>query len=345
MRSIQKPVSLQHPFWPPRKLRGRVMIHDVEFQSLRGNPLGDPFKRQAVLYVPPGYKEGSKKYPAVIALQGFLGTSLTALNTDPFSFNLIQQADSLIEKGLSPFILAIPDGFTRYGGSQYLDSSATGKYETMIVHDFASWLSGNYRVFPEFALLGKSSGGYGALMLGMKHPETFCALASHSGDLYFEWCYKPELPKAAQVLNQYGGIIKFLNAFWKKEKKSPDDITCLNMIAMSSCYSPNPARPHGFDLPFDPVTAELQPQVWKKWINHDPVHLVDKYKNNLKKVKALYLDCGNQDEYFLHFGARIFTRKLKKLGIGFHYEEFPGGHRNIGYRYSVSLPYLIKAMT
>jgi enterochelin esterase family protein len=54
-------------------------------------------------------------------------------------------------------------------------------------------------------VLGKSSGGYGAMVLGMRHPDVFQALACHSGDMYFEYCYQADFPKAVDILRKHGG--------------------------------------------------------------------------------------------------------------------------------------------
>jgi len=314
-------------------LRGTVKIQEIEFPSLQGNPLRDPDIRPTVVYLPPNYR---KEIPCVIALAGFTGTSLGFLNHDPFSPNLIEQADALIRKGLPPFMIAIPDGFTRYGGSQYVNSSATGRYEDMVIKDFVPWVRKNYRV-SSFAILGKSSGGYGALHLGMKHPEIFSGIACHSGDLYFEWVYKHDFPEAAQHLENYKSVQDFVKSIWKKKKRSSKDIVTLNIVAMAACYSSG-------ELPFDLKTGRMRDDIWKKWLRFDPINLIEKYSQNLKRLKAFYLDCGTQDEFFLHFGARIFSNVLKQKNIPYHYEEFPDGHRNIGYRYSASLPYLMRRL-
>lgn len=189
--------------WPRAKIRGNIEIREAYFPSLQGNPLRDPATRTVVVYLPPGYGSGRKSYPFIVALAGFLGTSLSFLNHDFFIPNLMEQADALITRGLPPFVLAVPDACTRYGGSQYLNSSATGRYEDFLIRDFIPWVEQTYRVLPRRGVMGKSSGGYGALRLCMRHPGLFRAAACHSGDLYFEWCYKPEFPKAAQALSRH----------------------------------------------------------------------------------------------------------------------------------------------
>ena len=110
---------------------------------------------------------------------------------------------------------------------------------------------------------------------------------------------------------------------------------------MASCYSPNTKRKeYNFDLPFDIYTGELIPGIWKKWLNYDPVRLVSRYKNNLKKLRLIFIDCGTKDEFNLQAGARIFADKVRKSGIKCIHQEFNDGHMNIQYRYDVSFKYI-----
>ena len=54
-------------------------------------------------------------------------------------------------------------------------------------------------------VFGKSSGGYGALYLAMKHPEYWGAVASLAGDVGFDLVYRPEFPVVCSTLDKYGG--------------------------------------------------------------------------------------------------------------------------------------------
>ncbi len=117
-------------------------------------------------------------------------------------------------------------------------------------------------------------------------------------------------------------------------EKSKDDFPALNIIGMSACYSPNGTD---FDLPFDLETGEIRYDVWQKWLEHDPVRLVEKYAENLKSLKLLYIDAGTRDEFALDLGARILCKKLKDLDVPYIHEEFDDGHMQISYRYNRSL--------
>lgn len=113
---------------------------------------------------------------------------------------------------------------------------------------------------------------------------------------------------------------------------------------MASCYSPNPAAPAGFDLPFDEYDAEMQEEVWQRWQRWDPVHLVERHTAALKSLKLLYLDVGVADEFNLQFGARIFCKHLRSQGIAHRYEEFDDSHLNIPYRYDHSFAAISEAI-
>lgn len=327
---------------------GTVIIETIASQVLRGNPLGDPFVRRVPIYLPPDYDASDQRYPVVFVLSGFAGRGLMFLNDAPWEETLPQRMDRLIAQGIiRPMILVMPDCFTRIGGSQYINSSAVGRYEDHIVQELVPYVDQNYRTMAERnarAVIGKSSGGYGAIILAMHHPETFGIMASHSGDLYFELCYKPDFPAALRGLKKYGGLEHFWNTFQTIRPRDKDFNATLNTMAMAACYSPNPAAPLGFDLPFDPETGELREEVWHRWLEWDPVYLVDKYLDALKSLRLIYLDAGLRDEFNLQYGARIFAKRLQARDIPLVHEEFDDGHFNTQYRYDHSLQAVSKAI-
>jgi len=76
-------------------------------------------------------------------------------------------------------VLVLIDCFTRFGGN-HINSSATGRYEDYIINEIVPFVDKNYNI-SEHAVWGESSGGHGAIVLGMRHPEIFHAVADHSG--------------------------------------------------------------------------------------------------------------------------------------------------------------------
>jgi enterochelin esterase family protein len=329
--------------------KGRVVHETLDSKILKSNPLGDPSNRELLVYLPPSYDNDSTDYPVCFCLSGYTGTGLSFFNFQAWVPRMDERMDQLIEQGCPEMILVFPDCFTRYGGSQYLDSSATGAYRSYLVREMVPFVDQNYRSRADRksrAVMGKSSGGYGAISIAMDHPELFSAVASHSGDMYFEYAYLPEFPSAQRRLENLGGLENYLQKFDEMPKTGREDHALLNAIAMSACYSPNPkSKPHGFDLPFDSFTGELNPQVWKKWKAKDPVEIVRESGVGLKDFRLVYLDCGRRDEFFLHLGARIFSRELARQAIHHIYEEFDEGHFNTQHRYSVSLRRIAEAIS
>jgi enterochelin esterase family protein len=179
----------------------------------------------------------------------------------------------------------------------------------------------------------------------MTHPDVFGAVACHSGDMLFDYCYRPDLPKFCTIVQNAGGLEAWLTAFEAKKQKSHDDHVAINILAMSAAYSPDPAvRPFGIDLPCDLETGAFRDDVWARWLGHDPLRMLERYEDALRSMRVVYLDCGIRDEWNLHLGARLFVRALRERGIAHEHQEYDDGHMNVSYRYDVSLPMLASAL-
>jgi len=309
-------------------------------RALEGNALGDPHVRRVPVYLPPGYDASNQRYPTAYVLAGYTGNGPMQLNETCWDENIQQRMDRLVACGrVPPMLLVLPDCMTRYGGSQYINSSATGNYADYLA-ELVAFVDASFRTQPEAArraVLGKSSGGYGATVLGMRRPDLFGLVADHSGDKYFELCYKPDFPKFLRACARFKDPGKVLKAPAEVRPRPGDFYDFMNIAAMAACYGPNPQAPLGFDFPVDLFTGELNAAVWQRWLEHDPVCLVEQHANALRGLKLYFLDCGTRDEFNLHYGCRIYTNRLKALNIPHRYEEFDDGHRSISYRYDVSL--------
>jgi enterochelin esterase family protein len=320
---------------------GATLVHEtLESEILRHNALGDPFHRPLVTYLPPGY-DGKQELPVVYCLTGFTGTGRALLNTSPWVEGLHERLERLLAAGeIRPLIAVMPDCFTALGGSQYLNSVATGRYEDYLLQEIVPHVDERFATVAApagRAVMGKSSGGYGAFMLAMRHPDVFGLTACHSGDMYFEYCYKADFPKLANGLWKHGDVRAFLEQFARQPKKRHEDVAILNVLAMAACYSPDPDGPLGIGLPIDEQTGVVRDEVWSRWLANDPVHIVERYADNLRKLRLIFIDCGSRDEFHLHIGAREMSRRLRKLGIDHIHEEFDDTHMSISYRYDVSL--------
>ncbi|UYN89249.1 MAG: hypothetical protein KIT08_09130 [Anaerolineales bacterium] len=317
----------------------QVIIENFHSIALEHNPLGDPVARRVPVYLPAGYDE-SQHYPAIYLLAAFGSRGLKFLNDDLWEENIQQRLDRLIASGaMQPTIVVMPDASTRYGGSQYLNSDALGQYEDSIL-ELVSFID---RMYPTLAapgaraLVGHSSGGYGALRLAMRQPATFGLAAAHSADLNFELAYRPDFGDLLRYYEKAGpeGLQNLLaEPALALQRGAPH--TALNLLAMAAAYSPNPHAPLGFDLPSDLHTGAWLPEVWQRWLAHDPLHMLATHADALRSLRLLYIDCGRYDEYNLLYGARLFTEQLRQQDIAFQYEEYEGGHRHMKHRYDTS---------
>src|SRR5581483_8058331 len=182
----------QSPLARLLRLEGDLRIEFVESQALKDNPLGDPSERPVVAYLPPGYDpQGSRRYPVLYCLHGYTGDAAALMSARPWETNVVQWMDKLVtERRMAPALLVLVDGFTRLGGSQYVNSIHNGDYATYVIRDVIGHVDRAYRTVAREggrAVLGKSSGGFGSLYLSMHYPGTFAAFASHSGDSYFQY--------------------------------------------------------------------------------------------------------------------------------------------------------------
>lgn len=320
-----------------------IRVDLVASPALRGNPLGDAARRPLRIYLPPGYDaDASRRYPTAWLLGAIFVGGEHLLAPKPFGESLRARLDRLIaEQAIPPMIVVLPDGRSRYGTGQYLDSPAVGRYQGFVL-DTVDYVDRHYRTIPHRdarAVLGKSSGGFGALRLGMDRPDVFGLVADHSGDKGFEWCYRPDMarfldrnPDEATIARHLGD----LDATFAASAGPMDFVHRVNIAAMAACYSPSDAG-LGFDLPVELGTGRWRPAVWARWLAHDPVHRVEHHVDALRSLKLLYFDCGNRDPHFLHYGARQLDRRLTALEVDHEYAEFDGGHTGTEHRYDVSL--------
>jgi S-formylglutathione hydrolase FrmB len=327
-------------------LRGDVRVDFVSSAALDGNALGDPSLRPVAIYLPPQYDTlGSRRYPALYVLHGYTGDVAALLGARPWEVNVFQWIDRLIgQSAMPPAILVAVDGFTRLGGSQYVDSIHNGNYATYTVRDIVGYVDREYRTVPAEggrAVLGKSSGGFGSMHLVMEHPGVFSAFASHSGDAYFRYAHIPAFAGVSRTLEKHGGdIAAFVNVFERQHKRTPAEYVAMEMLGYAAAYSPRSARAFDLDLPFDVRTGELNDGVFARWLSFDPAERVGRHRAELARLRLRYVDCGRRDEYGLDIGARVVTQRMRDAGLQVRHEEFDDDHRNVGYRYQISLPAL-----
>lgn len=326
--------------------RGEVHRLRLESQVLAGNLLGDDPVRELHVYTPAGHD--GRGLPLLVDLVGFTGSGLSHTNWKSFTENVPERLDRLIGSGaMGPVTVAFPDCYSRLGGNQYINSAVIGRYEDYLVDEVVPFVEqrfgcgGNGRR----AVFGKSSGGFGAITHGLRRADVWAAVACHSGDMGFELCYLHDVHKVLNELAKHDrSIEKFMVHFEATPKPSEGEMAVINMVAMSASYDPDPSCYLGIRLPYDLYTGELIPERWRNWLAWDPALQADRCADNLRRLKGIYIDCGDRDQFTLHYGARRLHRALERLGIAHTYEEFPDDHTAVDYRMDRSLPFLEKAL-
>ncbi|WP_342236438.1 alpha/beta hydrolase [Inquilinus sp. OTU3971] len=327
--------------------RGQLESLTIDSRVLRDNLLGDPHERRVDLYIPAGHD--GRGLPLLVDLVGFTAGGPAHTNWKNFGENVPERADRLIAEGkLPPVVIAFPDCFTRLGGNQYINSAAMGRWEDFLIDEMLPAVEGRLGCGGpgRRGVFGKSSGGYGSIIHAMRRADTWSAAACHSGDMAFELAYLLEMPNVLRALAKHeGSIERFITALEEAKKIQDADLHILMWLAMAATYDPDPSQFLGIRLPVNPDTCELIEERWANWLEWDPALLADRHADALKSLKALYIDCGDIDQFNLVYGARRLHRSLERLGVTHRYEEFPDNHSSVDYRMDESLPYLARALT
>lgn len=324
-------------------------LHRISHRSeiLGGNRLGDPARREIVVYTPHGHDGNG--LPLLVDIVGFTAGGPAHVNWKNFGENVPERLDRLIHDGaMSPAVVAFPDCFTRLGGNQYIDSAAMGPWATWLTTEMLEDVEGRFGCggSGRRAIFGKSSGGYGAIIHAMKYANVWSAAACHSGDMAFELCYLPEMPSALRAIAKAGSIEAFVRDFERGPKYPGNALHDLMTFAMAATYDPDPDPETfcGIRLPVDPQTCELIEERWNAWLQWDPVRIVGQHVDALKSLKGLWIECGDVDQYNLVYGARQLHKKLTAADVNHVYQEFDDNHSSIDYRLDESLPFLVDSL-
>jgi hypothetical protein len=286
----------------------------------------------------------------VFVIQGMTGQLDMWRNREPFRPNYLEMVDELLASGQTPpVIVAFVDCWTSFGGSQFLDSPGTGNYHTFLCDEVVPYVDARYRTDARRearGIQGKSSGGYGALVTPMLRPDLFGGLACHCGDSLFEACYLGDFPKAVRALRKdYGGDY---DAWWADVRSRPfgtksADWDLLEPYGYAACYS---ADPDGtVRLPFDVDPGRLIDDIWQRWLDLDPVRMIPTHAGTMRSMRAIWLDAGDKDEFFLDNGMVAVSKELEAIGADHSLELFDGGHMSIAYRYPRALAFLAAALS
>ena len=326
-------------------MNGTLVEIEVDSPALAGNPLGDPPRRTVLVYVPPG---GATDRPTITFLHGFTGSVRGWMNTSVFAPTVPERIDALVTAGdIPPVVGVFPDGMTALGGTQWTNAPAVGRYQDFVAEDVLRQVEARLGTLARRearAVVGKSSGGYGALCLGRDRPDVFAVVGAHAPDCCFEYCYVPDLPKAAAALLSAPDAAAWLEGAKRRAQETKlagSDHPAINIVAMAAHYSPRAGAPLGLELPFDLPTGRPRDDVWARWLAHDPVRFVPGAAAAYRQLEGVFLDCGMRDEFNLRWGVRIVAAELREAGVRVEHQEFDDGHMGTSYRYEASLRWMV----
>ncbi len=316
-----------------------VRKEEIDGVSLRNNPLGDPEMRD-IFIIEHNSRDDT---PILIGLAGFFGTAQSFLNRSFTNMDFLGTLEIIAHSNPDlPFIIALPDTMTGLRGNQYLNSSAVGNYEDFITGDLHDFLEKKYGR-RKIGIFGKSSGGFGAYNLASQHPDIFSGFVDVSGDSAFEFCYLKDFPGAFKTIKKYG-TGNFLTKFLGNPSHTTAELDTLNLVAMSAFYSPREDEDAGIGLPFSLDTGLLREEIWKKWLEFDPVRNVRDRMENLGKQTVIF-QVGNRDEFSLNLGISALNTILNENGIANTIMRYDEGHFGIDYFYRDSIPMLIQGIS
>jgi S-formylglutathione hydrolase FrmB len=310
---------------------GRVVTEKVHGVALEKTATGESADRSVSVYLPPSYDTSKERYPVIYLLHGITDTDQSWLRS--WKPNDVWQSlpgvmdHGIAERRFGEMIVVMPDTNTKWGGSFYTNSTATGMWEDFLVKELVSYIDSKYRTIPSResrGIAGHSMGGYGAIKFGMKYPDVFSVV----------YGINPAVLGWGRDLTIENPSFRFL--LTKKPKTRDEAIEgglyALGIIVVGQAFSPNPANPPlYFDMPFAIVDGKLQPAepAYRRWVENMPVYMVEKYDANLRRLRGLRFDSGYEDE-FTHIpaSARALSDALTARGIDHVFEEYNGDHRN-----------------
>jgi len=255
------------------------------------------------VWLPAGYDDGGERFPVVYLLHGLGGDETDWLQSG--------HADAAAERVGLRAIVVMPDGDASFwadavdakgGFEACLASSAVrrygraedfcvrrARYETYVVADLLPHIDSTFRTIPTATargIGGLSMGGFGALMLAMRHHDLFGAAASHSGvdSLLYEAPHPFVAHQARLVadVRDWGGNT-FIGAL------------------VRGVFGPDRAR----------------------WEAHDPATLAQRPDF---VPPAIYLDCGDDDRYRLDDSLRHLDEILTAARVPHEAVIVPGRH-------------------
>ncbi len=323
-------VSIAQPAPRPRPTdRGELVETLFKATALAGNLLGDPVDQPVSIYLPPAYaSSATRRFPTIYLLHGFTG-KIQDWTTDGYQGTKLRDAmDELIREGtVAPMIVVVPNGDNAFHGSFYVNSTATGRWDDAISQELVAFVDARYRTIRgsrSRGVAGHSMGGYGAIMLGMNHPDVFGSVYAMSPCcLAFEGDIGSANPAWVRVLK-----LKSRDEL-PADPQTPVEFWTDVFVAVSAAFSPDPARPPFYaDFPFEAKDGRLVPAepAYSQWRSKMPLYQVEANRTRLLSLRGLSIDVGDHDDFsHIRTGSRLFSDALAERDIPHIFEIYADG--------------------
>ena len=260
-------------------------VETVEHQA---DSVGRSLKFNIVL--PATYEsEPDRRYPVIYMLHG--------LTSNYTAWAMLGVPRVVQEHDLDLIVVMADAGNSWYVNWDESEDDSENAWEDYITKDLIEYVDTHYRTVDSRegrAVSGLSMGGYGAMMLGLRHPDLFCSIGSHS-----------------EALGYARGVANRLESGREGGRRRDGRDVPNPLIGVPDFDSQAERTPHG-SIFKDAESA----------LDHDPFTLV------LKVPEAdrphIYLDCGTSDG--LYDSNIEFAKLMIEHQIPFTYAQGPGGH-------------------
>ena len=292
------------------------LSRDADAQAPRERPVetveheapsvGRKLKFNVVL--PASYEsEPDRRYPVIYMLHGL---------TSNYTAWAFLGVPKVVQQNGLEVIAVMPDAgnswYVNWGESEGDEQNA---WEDYITKDLIEYVDAHYRTVASRegrAISGLSMGGYGAMTLGLRHPDLYCSIGSHSGALGFA-----------------RGVALRLEAGREGGRRRDSRDIPNPMIGVPDFDSQAERTPDG-TLFVDAEAARA----------HDPFALV--LEVPVETRPHIYLDCGADDG--LYDSNVEFAELLIEREIPFTYAQGPGGHTPAYWIREVEQSMIVQAM-
>ena len=298
----------------------RLEVFTLNSRALKNNPLHDPSSRPVPVFLPAQATNGAR-LPVIYYLPGYGNSADKFIASSNVWLKFTQQ----IADEITPMILVVCDGKTRWGGSQYLNSAAQGNYADFVCDEIVKTVENK---FPAPAggvrriIGGHSSGGFGALRLGSDRQKLFDAVIALSPDSDFPTSHLPLVKVAAVASLPLADVKKIAAAALPVPKNG--DITYA--LGLSAAYAPRGFFHRGeFEWLYD-ARGNFREQVWQRWLDNDPLTVVQKNPRAFSPAQQIYLEGAAQDQFAANVGARKIYEVLQPRPARCTFYEPPGHH-------------------